>query len=689
MFKDWDFFGLQCERCLGSFPTGIYVVEAVVEEEAVRTGEIKFLNLEVERLTGWSREEIKDDPYWWFRNLHPADRAEVLRISQKLLAGENQISWVYRFRHKDGKYFWIKDCLRVVAREGKHLLLVGLWLDFSREKALEEELREKEAFFEMFVREAPVGLSLYEEKFIYVNPYVERILGYSLEELKEKYVWEVVHPSYREEVKNIIRERLSGKKIPRKYYEFVLITKNGEERFVRFYADTIRYKDRYVGLGVGIDVTPEKALERRLTEIAFFDSLTGLPNRALFLEKLKVLLSRAQRRKEMLVVAVLDLVRFQEINTSLGFEVGDLFLREVGERLKRSLRTSDVKSRFFADIFGIIFPELRSLHGIWTVIEKLKQIFLEPFHYDKQQFYLSANIGVAIFPKDGEESEDLLQKAEIALKRAKESGEGAVAFYSPEMEKELLEDVFLRNALIEGLQNGEFFLHYQPILDLREQKVVGVETLIRWEHPELGLIPPSKFIPIAEKTGFIYELGDYIMMQSLEEIRRLAKKDFFLAINFSARQFRDPHLTEKVKSFLKNYDFPPERFILEITETTAMENPERSKRVIGELRNFGIKVALDDFGIGYSSMHYLIEFEIDKIKIDRSFVLSLLESEKARKVIKTVVDLSHNLGARCLAEGIEGERQLQLLQEMGCDEGQGYLFAPPMDIEALESFLTR
>ncbi|OAQ21738.1 bifunctional diguanylate cyclase/phosphodiesterase [Thermosulfurimonas dismutans] len=689
MLENWDSLKPQCEKYLESFPVGIYVVEVSVESESIRFEKIKFLNAEVERLTGWSRKEIEAEPYWWFNNLHPEDRPKILKLEQKLLESNERGSHLYRFRKKSGDYLWIKDYFSVISRDDSRFLLAGLWLDFSREKALEEELQEKEAFFRLFVTKAPVAILLYDERIIYANPYVEKLTGYPLEELRKKYIWELATPSHREAIKEIVARRLRGEKIPKYYHEFVILTKDGQEKVGRFYAETVKYKGRYLGLAIGFDITPEKTLKKRLVEVAFFDPLTGLPNRDLFIEKLKILLAKARRRKEGLMVAILDLVKFREINATFGFENGNTILRQVGERLKRTLREGDVKSRFFADKFGLVLTELRTPYGIWVVMEKLKKLFKQPFRVGDRDLYLSANIGVALFPRDGTKAEELLQKAEIALKRAKESGENYFAFYSPEMEKELLEDAFFRNALVEGLRRQEFFLEYQPILNLRTKRVIGVEALIRWRHPELGLISPAKFIPVAEKSGFIFELEEFILSQSLKEMALLSNPDLFLAINFSGRQFRDPKLPEKIEAALKGFDFPPEKFILEITETAAMEDAERSRKILSNLREIGIKIALDDFGIGYSSMEYLIEFEVDKIKIDRSFVTAMLKSEKALKVINTVIELSHGIGVSCLAEGIENKEQLEKLICLGCDEGQGFYFAPPMGLEALTEFLSR
>ncbi|RUM86965.1 MAG: hypothetical protein DSZ24_07290, partial [Thermodesulfatator sp.] len=282
---------------------------------------------------------------------------------------------------------------------------------------------------------------------------------------------------------------------------------------------------------------------------------------------------------------------------------------------------------------------------------------------------------------DGKDPEELVAKAEMALKRAKESN-APYALYSPELERGLLEEDFLIRAMVEGLKREEFFVHYQPVVNLRERRLTGAEALVRWHQPELGLVAPSKFIPVAENTNLILQLGEYVLYRALEEFGPLAReRGLELSVNFSPRQLREEDFPRKIEKALAETAFPPERFFLEITETTAMEDPQLTLQILKELRSLGIKVALDDFGMGYSWLRYLVEFAVDRIKVDQFFVGALRRDPKAPHVVRTILELARSVRARGLAEGIEREDQVEALLEMGCEEGQGFLFGRPMDIQ--------
>ncbi len=299
---------------------------------------------------------------------------------------------------------------------------------------------------------------------------------------------------------------------------------------------------------------------------------------------------------------------------------------------------------------------------------------------------------MALFPKDDVRAEHLLRKAELALSRAKEIGIGAFAFYSEELEKETTEIAIIKSSLREAIKKNEIIPYYQPVFSLKDLKPVGVEALARWKHPELGLVSPMKFIPVAEETGLIVELGYCILNQAVRDISFLISEgfiDLFLGVNFSMKQFIEESLPYEIDRVLQAYGFPEENFLLEITESTAMKDPEKTKSILQKMREIGIKTAIDDFGTGYSSMNYLIEFDIDKLKIDKSFIMPMLENKKAESVVKTIIDLSNSVGATSLAEGIESEDILSKLRELGCHEGQGYFFAPPMDFGSLKDFLKR
>lgn len=553
--------------------------------------------------------------------------------------------------------------------------------------------------FQIAVEKAPVLVLLYRKKFLYANPFAQKLFGYSLEELKKMYVWDLLVPSDRKRIQKIIERRIRGENIPKAYKEITFITKSGERKKLRLYATTVRWKGRYAGLAVGIDITREKTLENRLKKererllrLTLYDTLTGLASRVLFLERLRDLLKFAQRRDENLCVAILDLVKFKEVNATYGMEISDLVLKETARRLKGTLRSGDLVSRFFADEFGVALSGLKDVNSISRVVEKVREVFNQPFDIHGFQIYINADIGVSVYPKDDINAEGLIRKAELALSKARETGPGAVSFYSEEVETKVAQIAVLRNSLSRAISKGEIEVFYQPVVRLKDRKVVGIEALARWRHPNLGLVTPDKFIPVAEDTGLITEIGELVLKNSLRDLARLMAdgfEDLTLAVNFSTKQFLDEDLTEKIKKFLKLQKVPPSHFILEITESTAMKDPARASEILHGAKKVGIKVAIDDFGTGYSSMNYLIEFEVDKIKVDRSFINPMLESQKAKSIVKTIIDLSHSIGSVALAEGIETQEQLNALVEMGCDEGQGFLFSRPVDFNSLLKFMRK
>jgi len=660
---------------LDKSPYVVYLVEARPPEVI----KVIYISPNVERILGYGEEDLYAN--WWIENVHPDDREKALKSVRKLLS-EGEILHTYRFKKKDGSYIWIQAYAKVIEKIDDLYRIAGYWTDVSR-------LKEQLELFETLTRDAPVAIFLYDERFIYANPTALRLTGYTLEELRNKRVWDIVHPKHREEVKEIVRRRLNCEKIHREYNDFVIMTKDGNEKTVRLYADTVIYGGRCVGLAVGLDLTEQKKLQEELFKVTFYDPLTGLPNRILFVEELRNLIPHASRRKEHIGVVVLDINRFREVNATYGTEAGDRVLREVANRLRRVLREGDIVGRFFADEFGIILTGIKRKRDLTVVLDKIRSVFNESFRVDSHNFYLNANYGVSLFPNDGTEAEELLRRAELALNASKNIGEGAVYFYSKEIELETVEEAVLRSSLREAIKRGEFVLYYQPVLRLSDHKVVGVEALVRWNHPELGILSPARFIPVAENTGLIIELGNFILDRALEDISKLKREgyDLFVGVNFSTKQFMDVKLTQKVRDALRRHSVAPEKFLFEITESIAMRDPERTRDILSTLRGLGIKIAIDDFGTGYSSMNYLIEFDVDKIKIDRSFVTAMDETDKAKSVVKTIIDLSHSIGASALAEGIEKDRHLKLLKDMGCDEGQGYLFSPPVSYDKLLEFL--
>ncbi len=672
-----------CEFLLENHPAVIYILELISDPPHTRP---LYVSPRIEELTGWTPEEIEREENWWLQHLHPEDREEALQNQEKLLQ-EGRLVHVYRFQRKNGTYLWIKDELFLYPRSSKPPLILGHWTDIT-------PLYEQTRRFELILTYVHDIIAIVDHQGIirFKSPSVERILGWQPEEVLGQHFSTFIHPADLYMLEELRQSILNN---PGQTFraEYRVRTKTGDYLWMEglFYLPP---EWEELGLeGVIVtekDITERKRAETQLLRITFYDPLTGLPNRLLFLEKLKEFLHLARRREELLAVVVLDIRRLGEINTTYGLKRGDEILKEVGHRLRAAFRASDLVSRFLADEFGLIFTGLKNRRTLYFLLEKIEQLFRQPFVVDGHEIYIKANLGVAFFPFDGETAEELIRKAETALLDSKRLGEGGVAFFSEKLDQERIEANIIRHSLREALRRKEFILYFQPIHHLKVSRVVGVEALLRWQHPRLGLLSPLKFIPVAEETGDILEVGYYVLeeaLRTLSYLKYLGYEDLYMAVNFSTKQFLARDLVRRIENLLQIYCVTPEALILEITESTAMKDPRRTQQIIKQLKELGTKIAIDDFGTGYSSLEYLVNFDVDKIKVEKVFVQEMLTNPKAENVVKTVIDLTHSLGASALAEGVETSHHLRKLETLGCDEVQGYYFARPCPLKELEKYL--
>ena len=434
------------------------------------------------------------------------------------------------------------------------------------------------------------------------------------------------------------------------------------------------------------DISVLRATEERMQRLVNYDSLTGLPNRTLFQQLAEQALISAHRKHEHGALLVIDLNRFASVNDTLGHEVGDELLRQVGQRFRLALREEDILARFGGDEFVIaLFGLQRSEHS-GLVAEKLLASLEAPFVIESHALHISASIGIAFFPGDGINTASLLRLADVALKRAQVNGESCFLFYSPEMNVRAREQLQLESELRSAIGRNELLFHYQPKVSLRSGRIVGAEALIRWAHPENGLIPPSKFISLAEETGLIVDLGNWALEEACRQIRSWLDAGLEMvpiAINISARQF-DPLLPRRLKTVVDRHGVPCELLKLEITESLLVRGPEKVVVIMNELAALGFQLALDDFGTGYSSLAYLKKFPITTLKIDRSFVVSIPEDENDCAIAQAIVTMGKQLRQEIVAEGVETLAQMAFLRSLGCDQLQGYLFSPPVTVEVFE-----
>jgi len=440
------------------------------------------------------------------------------------------------------------------------------------------------------------------------------------------------------------------------------------------------------------DIRERKQAEEDVRRLAFFDSLTDLPNRTLFLDRCNQAINMAGRDNTVIALLLFDLDNFKEINESLGHGVGDQLLQAVALRLQEGIRRSDTLARLGGDEFILMMPNAPDFRSISVVAQKLLGLLTLPFDLEGKELFISASIGVTMFPTDGKESDSLLSHADLALYAAKEKGRNAFCFYSEQMDQTTQERRELEARLRQALQNKEFFLDYQPQYDLTGNRLVSVEALARWRDPERGLIPPDKFIRIAEEAGHIHQLGEWVLLEACRQAQQWQNDGFApirVAVNLSGKQFQQANIIDIIDRVLAETSLDPHLLELELTESILMEKAQDTVSILVDFKVRGIKLAIDDFGTGYSSLSYLKFFPLDRLKIDRSFVRDIAEDPDDAAIVNAIIGLSHSLGLKVIAEGVETEEQLSFLKKQGCDEVQGYYFARPLSPEKVAELLTR
>lgn len=437
------------------------------------------------------------------------------------------------------------------------------------------------------------------------------------------------------------------------------------------------------------DVTPRKKAEETVQHMAFYDPLTDLPNRNRLIDCLRRAIQAEDRGDHPIGLMLIDLDRFKEVNETLGHRRGDTLLKELGLRLQSALFEPDVVAHLGADLFAVLLPKLAEAEDIHFVIEKVQKLLLAPFSIDGLPVAVEASIGVASYPEHARTSEELLRRADIAMHAAKESGSGH-ALYDPTLDKHHPQRLVLMAELRQAIEQNHLLLHYQPKIRIRDKKTVGAEALVRWNHPQRGMIPPDEFIGPAERTGLIHPMTYWLLRTAIQQCRewRQAGLDVVVSANLSARNLLDPKLPGTVVELLRNGEVEPEFIRFEITESAIMTDPAHAQKMLFKLRDIGIRFSIDDFGIGYSSLKYLQKLPVDQIKVDKSFVMHMTQNTGDAQIVRSTIDLAHNLGLSVVAEGVESENILNRLDEMNCDLAQGYFFTKPLSGEALIRWLS-
>ncbi|MBF0554388.1 MAG: EAL domain-containing protein [Nitrospirae bacterium] len=526
---------------------------------------------------------------------------------------------------------------------------------------------------------------------VYFNRTCEETSGYDFLEIKGKCLWDVLTREEDVESAKVNFEKILKGNYPAAYENF-WNSKDGSEHLIAW-SNTALVNEKsevtYV-IATGIDITERKLTEQRLQYLSYFDSLTDLPNRTLFYDRLSHVLGHSRRYNQMFALLFLDLDGFKFINNSLGHDMGDMLLKMAASRLPKCVRESDTVAHAGADEFVIILPLLERVQEVSLVADKILDAFSTPFYLDVQECFISMSIGISIYPDDGDDIDTLLKNSDVAMYQAKVKGGNSYQFYNADMNSSALRRLKLENNLRKALEKNEFVLHYQPKIDLNLWSVSGVEALIRWLNPQFGMISPVEFVPLAEETGLIIAIGEWVLRTACAQAKHwqdIGHNGILMSVNLSARQFKSQNLVLSIKNILKETGLAPESLELELTETVVMDDAEKAIKILREIKNMGIHIAIDDFGMGYSSLSYLKRFPIDCLKIDRSFVSEITTDTDDAAIATAIIAMSHSLKLKVIAEGVETDGQLEFLRALDCDEAQGYLFSKPLSSDDLKAYL--
>lgn len=522
------------------------------------------------------------------------------------------------------------------------------------------------------------------------NPAAEKIFGYTKEEAMGKRGDELILPANALNVtSNVWADLVNGS--GGEYSLNENQTKEGKTIVCEWHnTRLVDENHQIVGIAsVAEDVTEQKQIEEKLQYLAYYDNLTGLPNRTLFKDRLQLESHRADRNHTLIGVVFMDIDFFKTVNDTLGHGVGDILLQMVASRLKEAFRSSDTVSRFGGDEFALILPDLKEADEIEHLLQKFLNQLVSPFDVLEHTLHITVSIGYSFYPTDETDTEMLLRNADAAMYDAKESGRNMYRRYQPEMTDYVQSELKIQNELISAHKNGEFFLCYQPQMNIESGIVTGAEALIRWRHPERGIVPPIEFIHVAEKTGLIVPLGEWILRTACEQLKRWHDegiRPFTMAINLSARQFREENFLKKAIDIFTETGIDPKAIELELTESILIEDTAKIFNILTAFKTLGVNFSLDDFGTGYSSLSYLKHFPISKLKIDQSFVKNMTTNGSDGTLVKAIIAMGEALNLTTIAEGVESQEQFDLLRQEGCNEIQGYLLGKPMPSAQFEVF---
>jgi diguanylate cyclase (GGDEF)-like protein/PAS domain S-box-containing protein len=598
---------------------------------------------------------------------------------------------------KAGMIIPTESSFRLFPANGK-MAIWATFRDITERKIAQEAVKSQKAFYEFILDNIDSDISVLDSgfRYEYSNPKLvtnQEIRNWLNKKTDFDFALKMNYPIEFAEKRKKFLERASKENDIVEFEEMIIDVHDEKKYILRKYipiSEAETNKRRFISYG--IDITDRKLAEERISYLAYYDALTGLSNRTLFIDHANQALKNPNRQNEIFAFYFFDIDNFKFINDSLGHAKGDMLLQMVGARLKRIMPEVDTVSRFGGDEFAILKLDVGNKGKAAEFAQRILDILSQPFHITGRDLYTTVSMGIALSPDDSSATQELLKNADMAMYKAKDLGRNNYRFYTPELIERSEKRLYIENSLRKAIQNNELSLFFQPQISMKTSRVCGAEALIRWKHPERGWVPPSEFIPVAEDSGIIERIGDWVLEEACRNKKNWNEQklnDFNVSINVSGKQLKRNNWAQKVQSTLELFQINADEIELELTESSIMENPEKSIEAFRYLSDLGIKVSIDDFGTGYSSLSYLKKIDADNLKIDRSFVIDLESNEDDQAICRAIINMAVSLGMEVIAEGVETESQRDLLKNFGCHIIQGYFYSRPLPAAEFEEFVKK
>ena len=651
----------------------------------IKTGDTFYSN-KWKEIIGLSTIPIKNKINTWFDKIVEEDRAHVARDLEDHINRKTPIfKSEFRIIDKNEQKWIVARGKATYDAHNQPERVVGFITDITEIKTAQLALKSSEEQFQLFMKNLPAGAFIKGEdsKFTFSNKYMNEFFGI---DLVGKHIRDLVPENIAQSIIQKDKEALlKGSDITEENLRDV----HGNLKTFQAHRFVIkRDKQKFIG-GIYSDITEHKRTQNKLNILAHYDILTNLPNRVLFQDRLTHSLAKATRAKTKVVLMFIDLDNFKTINDTLGHDYGDMLLVGVAKRLKEILRSEDTISRLGGDEFTVILDDIKDDSYPSIVAQKIIDTLSEPFELKEEVAYIGASIGIAIYPDDGTTKEALIKNADTAMYKAKNEGKNVFKYFTEEMNAESYEKLQLSNDLRNAIDNNQLKLYYQPIVDTKRHALIAFEALVRWEHPKLGLVTPENFINIAEESGFMSKVGNWVLKKACQRIKIMqnANLNIKVAVNISSKQLVKNDLKDTIKNIIDEVKIDPTLLELEVTESFLIENLQTAKQTLISLKEMGINTAIDDFGTGYSSLSYLKKLPISKLKIDKSFIDDIPYDLDDMEIASTIISMAKQLSLEVIAEGVETEEQIEFLKSKGCYNMQGYYFSKAIAENRLTDFL--